>query len=62
MEKKKTRIKIKDLPKDQKMSKEEMKKAMGGIIDDNKIGIIDDNKPFIIDDNKWTLDYNLKGL
>jgi hypothetical protein len=32
MEKKKTRIKIIDLPKEQKVSQEEMKKIFGGII------------------------------
>ena len=31
MEKKRTRIKIKDLPKTQRISKEEMKKVVGGI-------------------------------
>ncbi len=45
------KIEIKDLPKDQKISKEELKKVLGGIIDTNTRSIIDTNTRSIIDTN-----------
>jgi hypothetical protein len=39
MEKKRTRIKIKDLPRAQKISKEEIKRIVGGILVQSSLGL-----------------------
>jgi hypothetical protein len=39
MEKKRTRIKIKDLPKAQKISKEEIKRIVGGVLLQSGFGL-----------------------